>query len=142
EEKKTLDTWAREQDDKPYLRFSTAGQGNVDPGDETEAVGDADPVMATSLGLKNLARVSEMLMKATNYKVGDPWDELQEVYGRMVGQWTTEMGHVVRIIGGVDSQQKHIGQNGPRFVTVPRARQAEALQFLLANAFAIPKFMI
>ena len=65
-------------------------------------------------------------MKATNYKTGDPCDELEEVYGRMVGQWTTEMNHVVKVIGGVDSQQKHIGQNGVRFVTVAKSRQQEA----------------
>ena len=134
--------WAREQDTKPYLRFSTEGQGGTDPGDNTEAVGDADAVMATTLGIKNLAQVSEMLMKATSYKTGEPWDELEEVYGRMVGQWTTEMGHVVRVIGGVDSQQKHIGQNGVRFVTVAKSRQDEALKFLLANAFTTPSFMI
>jgi hypothetical protein len=142
EEKKTLDSWAREQDDKPYLRFSTEGQGNVDPGDETEAVGDIDPVKATTLGLKNLSRVSETLMKATTYKTGDPWDELEEVYGRMVGQWTTEMGHVVHLLGGEDSYQRHIGQQGERFVTVAKARQAEAMQFLLKNAFVPPTFMI
>ena len=141
-EKPTLDRWAREQDEKPYLRFSTEGQGATDPGDNTEAVGDADAVTATTLGIKNLARVSEMLVKATSYKTGAPWDELEEVYGRMVGQWTTGMGHVVRVIGGVDSQQKHIGQTGVRFVTVARARQQQALQFLLDNAFQTPSFMI
>ena len=71
--------------------------------------------------MKNLARVSEMLMTATSTKVGDPCDELEEVYGRMVAQWTTEMNHVVRVVGGFDSQQKHIGQQGVRFVTVPQA---------------------
>ena len=142
EEKPTLDKWAREQDTKPYLRFSTEGGAGTDPGDLTEAVGDADAVTATTLGIRNLSKVSEMLMKATNYKVGEPWDELEEVYGRMIGQWTTEMGHVVRIIGGIDSQQKHIGQDGPRFVTVPRSRQADALKFLIANAFNTPQFMI
>jgi len=142
EEKPTLDAWAREQDTKPYLRFSTEGQGNTDPGDNTEAVGDIDAVTATSLGIKNLSKVSELLMKATNYKVGEPFDELEEVYGRMVGQWNTEMGHVVKVIGGVDSQQKHIGQNGVRFVTVPKERQAAAVQFLLSNAFTTPTFMI
>jgi len=142
EEKPTLDKWAREQDTKPYLRFTTEGGGATDPGDETEAVGDGDAVKATALGIKNLARVSEMLMKATNYKVGDPYDELEEVYGRMVGQWTTEMNHVVKVIGGVDSQQKHIGQTGPRFVTVAKSRQQEAVQFLINNAFTVPSFMI
>jgi hypothetical protein len=142
EEKPTLDQWAREQDTKPYLRFSTEGNGGTDPGDETEAVGDIDAVKATSLGIQNLSKVSEMLMKATNYKVGEPFDELEEVYGRMVGQWTTEMGHVVRVIGGVDSYQRHIGQQGVRFVTVNKTRQADALQFLLKNAFTTPSFMV
>jgi hypothetical protein len=141
-EKPTLDAWAREQDSKPWLRFSTEGQGGTDPGDNTEAVGDGDATKATALGMKNLARVSENLMKATTYKQGEAWDELEEVYGRMVGQWSTEMGHVIRVIGGIDSQQKHIGQDGPRFVTVPKARQVEALQFLLNNAFTTPTFMI
>ncbi len=142
EEKPTLDAWAREQDTKPYLRFSTEGAGNTDPGDESEAVGDGDATAATRLGIKNLARVSETLIKATTYKTGEPWDELEEVYGRMVSQWTTEMGHVVRVIGGVDSQQKHIGQKGVRFETVAKNKQAEAMQFLLDNAFTVPTFMI
>jgi hypothetical protein len=142
DEKPTLDAWAREQDTKPYLRFSTEGNNGTDPGDETEAVGDGDATTATRLGIKNLSRVSEVLMKATSYKQGEPWDELEEVYGRMVGQWTTEMGHVVRVIGGVDSQQKHIGQTGVRFTTVAKSRQQEALQFLIENAFTVPTFMI
>ncbi|HEX5070684.1 MAG TPA: zinc-dependent metalloprotease [Vicinamibacterales bacterium] len=142
EEKPTLDKWARDQDEKPYLRFSTEGGAATDPGDETEAVGDIDATKATALGIKNLARVSEMLMKATNYKTGAPYDELEEVYGRMVGQWTTEMNHVVKVIGGIESQQKHIGQTGVRFVTVAKSRQQEALQFLINNAFTVPSFMI
>ena len=73
DEKATLDKWAREQDEKPYLRFSTEGNDGTDPGDETEAVGDIDAVRATALGLKNLSRVSEMLLAATSTRVGDPW---------------------------------------------------------------------
>jgi len=153
-EKATLDKWAREQDEKPYLRFSTEGQNNTDPGenatpaanqnpDQNEGgVGNADAVLATSLGLKNLEKVSAMLLKATSTKPGDPWDDLERVYGRMVSQWSVEMGQVVRVIGGLESQQVHIGQAGMRFKTVPRARQVAALQFLLANAFTVPSFMI
>jgi hypothetical protein len=141
-ERPTLDKWAREQDEKPYLRFSTEGADGSDPGDQTEAVGDIDAVRATTLGLKNLGRVSEMLFTATSTKVGDPWTELEEVYGRMVSQWQLEMNHVVRVVGAFNSQQKHIGQQGVRFATVPRARQTEALKFLLENAFTTPSFMI
>lgn len=142
DEKPTLDLWAREQDEKPYLRFSTEGQGGTDPGDQTEAVGDIDPVMATTLGMRNLARVSEMLLSATSTRPGDPWGELREVYGRMVGQWTTEMNHVTRVVGGFNSQQKHIGQDGVRFEVVSRAKQQEAVRFLVTNAFQTPTMMV
>src|SRR5678815_3920556 len=68
DEKATLDKWSREQDEKPYLRFSTEGNDGTDPGDETEAVGDGDAVRATTLGLRNLGRISEMILKATSTK--------------------------------------------------------------------------
>jgi hypothetical protein len=142
DEKPTLDKWAREQDTKPWLRFSTEGTGGSDPGENTEAVGDINAVEATRLGMKNLSRVSEMLLSATSTRPGDPWTELEEVYNRMVGQWRTEMNHVVQLVGGFDSQQKHIGQDGVRFMPVPRDRQEEAVQFLLDNAFQTPLFMV
>ena len=142
QEEPTLNQWAREQDAKLYLRFSTEGASASDPGENEDAVGDSDAVASTTLGLKNLSRVSDMMMKATSTKVGDPWDDLEAVYGRMVGQWSAEMSHVVKIVGGFESQQVHIGQQGMRFKTVPKAKQAEALQFLLNNAFNAPAFMI
>jgi hypothetical protein len=52
------------------------------------------------------------------------------------------MNHVVKIIGGMDSQQVHIGQQGVRFKTVPKAKQELALQYLVTNAFTVPKFMV
>ncbi len=65
QEEPTLDQWAREQDAKPYLRFSTEGAATSDPGDNAEAVGDADAVAATTLGLKNLGRVAAFMFKGT-----------------------------------------------------------------------------
>ncbi len=58
DERATLDQWAREQDTKPWLRFSTADAGASDPRNNTEAVGDDDAVRATGLGLKNIKRLS------------------------------------------------------------------------------------
>jgi hypothetical protein len=141
EERSMLDAWARQQDATPYLRFSTAG-GAGDLGNNTEAVGDADAVAATSLGMKNLARVSDMLLSATTTKAGDPYDELTQVYGRLVAQWVLEMNHVTQVVGGEESQQKHIGQAGVRFTTVSKARQVEAVQYLLANAFRTPAMLV
>jgi hypothetical protein len=142
DEKATLDEWAREQDKTPWLRFSTPGSMGSDPGDETEAVGDADAVASTALGLKNLERVSNMLLTATTAKKGEPYEDLAELYGRMLGQWTLEMGHVANIVGGFDSQEKYVGQKGVIFTPVPRERQAAAVKFLNDNAFVTPAFFI
>ena len=84
-------------------------RGGSDPGEQTEAVGDADAVQATTLGLKNLQRVGDMLLSATTTKTGEPYDDLDEVYGRLVGQWTLEMNHVASLVGGVESQQRACG---------------------------------
>ena len=140
-EKPTLDAWARKQDEVPWLRFSTDGPFGVDPGDQTEAVGDADAVKATALGVKNLERVADLLLEAT-VQPGEPWTDLEEMYGRMLGQWVREMAHVVPIIGGFDSQQRHGGQQGVRFFPISKERQMEALAFLNKNAFETPEFMI
>ena len=141
DEKATLDEWARQQDETAWYRFSTPGSRNADPGQLTEAVGDADAVAATALGLKNLERVAEMLLDATNMP-GDPYDDLDELYGRLVGQWATEMNHVAAVVGGFTSQQKHHGQPGVRFTTIPRETQAGAVAFLNDHAFTTPMFLV
>ena len=141
EEKKTLDGWAREQDTKPWLRFTTADARGSDPGENTEAVGDADAVTSTGLGIKNLQRVANMLLSATS-QPGEPYDDLGELYGRMLGQWAIELNHVTGIVGGFNSQQKHAGQDGVRFTIVPRERQAAAVRFLNDNAFATPTWAL
>ena len=142
EERATLNAWAREQDQTPWYRFTTAQAGGSDPFNQTEAVGDADAVQATALGVKNLQRVADMLLNATTTAPGEPYEELTEVYGGLVAQWTLEMNHVASLVGGMLSQQRHVGQDGVRFAPVPRAKQAEAVQFLLTNAFTTPGFLI
>jgi hypothetical protein len=145
-EKTTLDGWAREQDTKPYLRFSTSSIAEddpypLDPGQEREAVGDADATAATALGLKNLQRVADLLVPATT-RPGESYDTLREAYARLVTQWRLEMGHVANVVGGVDSRELYGSQTGPRFSTVPKARQAAAVEFLGSNAFRTPSFLL
>jgi hypothetical protein len=140
-EKATLDTWARTQDESPWLRFSTADARGSDPGELAEAIGDEDVVASTNFGLKNLERVGAMLLPATT-RPGEPYDELDEVYGRLLGQWSTELTHVAALIGGFNSQQKHAGQNGVRFEPVPRDKQVAAVAFLNTNAFHVPAHLV
>lgn len=141
DERATLDAWAREQDDKPWLRFSTEGVFGVDPGEMTEAVGDADAVAATRLGVKNIKRVIDLILPATDW-AGSDWDHAAELYERALGQWRREMNHVAWIIGGMDTRQVHRGQEGMRFNPIPRARQEDALRFLQTEAFATPEYLV
>ena len=142
EEKPTLDEWAHEQDATPWHRFSTANSAGSDPGELTEAIGDADAIKSTAAGLKNLQRVAKMLLPATTGKKGEPYDDLSELYGRMLGQWTVEMNHVAAIVGGFNTQEKVVGQDGVIFTPVAKDHQKQAVRFLNENTFVTPKWAI
>ncbi|HKJ01719.1 MAG TPA: zinc-dependent metalloprotease, partial [Longimicrobiales bacterium] len=141
DERPILDEWARVQDTKPWLRFSTSGSAGADPGEETEAVGDQDAVKATALGIANLKREMQWVLPATR-KPTEGWDDLDNLYGRMVGQWRTELTHVTNIVGGADSQEKYGSQDGVRFTPVSRVRQKAAVAFLNQSAFTTPTFLL
>jgi uncharacterized protein DUF4953/uncharacterized protein DUF5117/uncharacterized protein DUF5118 len=141
-EKSTLDQWSREQDKVPWYRFSTAGAAGSDPGELAEAVGDADALKSTALGIKNLQRVAKMLLPATSTKAGETYEDLAELYARMLGQWTLELNHVAAIVGGFNTQEKYVGQDGVLFNPVPRARQVDAVKFLNENAFTTPTWAL
>ncbi|MFW6010701.1 MAG: zinc-dependent metalloprotease, partial [Gemmatimonadota bacterium] len=137
-ERETLDAWARRQDDDPMLRFGHAD--GIDPTAQTEDLGD-DPVRATDYGLRNIRRVMDLLIPAT-VKDGESYEDLEELYERLVGQWADELGHVVTVVGGVFRHTKYGGQEGAVHTPVPRNEQEDALEFLLENAFRTPDYLI
>jgi hypothetical protein len=140
EEVPTLNTWAKEQDAKPWLRFSTPKAELGDYGENTEAVGDADAVSATTLGTKNLQRIVKHLPKMA-IQQGQDDRALEELYGASWGQWTLELGHVAVIVGGYDSQNKHGEQAGAIFTPAPKAQQARAVKFLNEQLFRTPTWL-
>ena len=140
-ERPILNSWAEEQERVPWYRFSTWGSRDTDPGDEAEAVGDADAVKSTTLGLRNIRRVVPMLMKAT-LRRGEDNSELTELYNDLLEQWSDEMTHVVNIVGGSESRERYGGQPGPRFIPISAGRQRAAVQFLAQNAFRTPDYLV
>jgi hypothetical protein len=141
DEKPALDSWARAQDSIPWLRFATSRSQGSDYAEETEAVGDADAVKSTGYGIRNIKRVVPMLIPATERATGDN-DDLEALYSAVVDQWTTEMNHVVNVVGGAETREKYATQPGARFVPLPRERQKAAVRFLLENAFSTPKYLL
>lgn len=140
-ERPTLDRWAREQDDKPYLRFSTEDADGADAEENTEAVGDADAVRSTGLGIRNLERLAPMLLDAVTSDT-ENHDDAEEMYGRLVSQWATELRHVAVIPGDVESQEKYGSQRGARFTPLSASRQRDAVRFLNERCFATPTFLL
>jgi len=141
DERPTLDSWAQMQDSVPWYRFSTPGTRDSDPGEETEAVGDADPVRSTSLGIRNIRRTMSLLMPAT-IRRGEDNADLAELYDKLVDQWATEMEHVVNLVGGSESREKYGSQPGPRFTPVSPGRQRQAVDFLASSAFQTPRYLL
>ncbi len=139
DEKTTLDTWARMQDSVPWYRF---GGGQVDPGEQSEAIGDADAVKSTRLGFKNLRRIVDLVVPASTTDKTADYSLLRATYSGVLGQWATEAQHVTRVVGGLDKQEKAVSQSGPVWTMVPRARQKEAVKFLNDEVFTTPTAMI
>ncbi len=137
----TLDRWSREQDATPWYRFNMSDSRGADPGDHSEAVGDDDAVKATTWGLKSIKQIVPLLVPAT-VRDGEGYDDLSDMYGRLIGQWATELSHVADVVGGTQAQEKYAGQAGPRYVPNTRPRQKEAVKFLNQNAFATPTFFL
>ncbi len=140
-ERQQLNLWAREQQSQPWLRFSAPKAEGGDAGDNMEAVGDADPVRATGLGLRNLQRVVKMLPALVPKDGGDD-RLLEEMYRATWMQWTREIGHVAALVGGYTVENKHNDQPGAIATPLPRAQQARAMKFLAEHALATPAWML
>ena len=134
EEKPFLAKIASRQESEPYLRFGDAD--GIDPSAQTEDLG-SDPVQATTLGMMNLKRVSDMLLSATTTP-GEDYSTLREMYGQVFAQRLRELGHVASLLGGVASTRRVAGQEGPVYVPVARTRQKEAMAYLVKEGFRTP----
>ncbi len=137
-ERPILDSLARQQDAQPWDRWIGDGEA-VDPRIITEALGD-DPVKASGYGVRNIKRLVPMLIPATTGDRLDNYDRLDDLYTELIAQWAREMNHVAVVVGGVYQFTKYAGQTGRVYQPVPRAKQAEAAQFLNDNVFTTPSF--
>src|SRR5512143_679473 len=138
-ERPFLDSLARQQDTNPWYRFGN--MDGIDPRTQREAIGD-DPVRASGYGVANLRRIMPMVLDATTSEKYDDYDLLNDMYGRVIGQWALEMSHVSVMVGGVYRHEKYPDQPGVIHTAVPRAKQAEAVRFLLDNVFTTPTWML
>ena len=112
----------------------------IDPRAQTEDLGD-DPVKATTYALANLRRVVPNLVAWTT-KPGEDYSDLAELHGELLGMWSTYMGHVTNVVGGMQVDAKVADQPGAVWQVVPVARQRAALRYLAAQAFDTPSWLV
>ncbi len=140
EEKPILDEWILEHAGDPMYRFGAQQREVVDPSSQTEDLGD-DAVKASTYGIENLKRIVPNLVTWTA-EDGKNYEDLGTLYGQVLGQYNRYMGHVSNNIGGVYQYTKTYDQEGPVFIPVPKERQKESLEFLNAELFETPEWMI
>jgi hypothetical protein len=114
--------------------------GVVDPSSQTEDLGD-DAIKASMYGIKNLKRILPRLEEWTSEK-GENYDELSTMYGQLLSQFNRYMGHVTANIGGVYEYYKTSDQKGAVYTHVTKAKQKEALQFVIAELFETPTWLL
>ena len=141
DEKATLDAWILKHAGDPMYRFGhQQGGGVVDPSSQTEDLGD-DAMKASMYGIKNLKRILPRLEEWTSEK-GENYEELSTMYGQLLSQFNRYMGHVTGNIGGVYEEYKTADQEGAVYTQVTKAKQEEALQFLIDELFETPTWML
>ena len=139
-EKVALNELAGKQLRDPFLRFGGEdGPSTVDPTVLTENIG-SDAVKATELGLKNLDRVYDYLLKSTTAE-GEDFDTLREAYQALLDHRNRWLAAVLKQVGGV-VETRTLGGRGEQFGRVTKEKQKEAVAFLLANAFVTPKKLL
>lgn len=140
DEKETLHNWVLAKGDDPLYRYGRQRRDPVDPTAQTEDLGD-DSMEASKYGIANLKRINENLTKWAILD-GEDFDELEELYGQVVGQYNRYMGHVTSNVGGVYEYYKTGDQNGAVYTYASKDKQQRAVKFLNDQLFTTPTWLI
>jgi hypothetical protein len=124
----------------PRLWFGTE-TNPFDPRSQTEDLGD-NSMKASEYGIKNLKRIIVKLPEWTR-EDADKYENLNDMYVALVGQYGRYMGHVLKNVGGVYETPKSIEQAGEDvYEPTPRAIQEEAVAFLNRQLFETPSWIL
>ena len=139
-ERPILNEWIKERADNPIYRYGRQLRNPHDPTAQTEDLGD-DPILASSLGMKNLQRIIPELRDWT-YQEGMPYKDLEEVYGQVYTQLGRYARHVATNVGGVYDYRKTADQEGEVFRPVERDRQVACVRWLNKHIFRTPSWLL
>jgi len=140
EDRKINNKWIIDNLSKnPRVWFGGEGR-NDDPRAQTEDLGD-NAMLASEYGIKNLKRIIVNLPEWTKEE-GDRYENLSQMYGQVVGQFSRYMGHVLRNVGGIQETFKSVEEKGDVYTPVTVATQKQAMQFFHTQLFTTPKWLM
>jgi hypothetical protein len=139
EEKEMLDAWTTEKAGNPLYYYGRQGT-SIDPRLQSEDLGD-NAMKASTYGIANLKRILPNIEKWT-YQKGEEYDDLEEIYGEVITQFTRYMGHVATNIGGMNENFKMYDQAGPVYDFVSKDKQHDAELFFNKELFTSPLWLI
>ena len=140
EDKKIVNKWIIDSlKSNPRLWFGGEGY-NTDARAQTEDLGD-NSMKAGEYGIKNLQRILPSL-PAWSIEEADKYDNLNDLYKQVVGQFSRYMGHVLRNVGSVYETFHSVEQPGDVYAPAPKARQQEAVAFLSKQLFETPRWLL
>ena len=140
EDKKTNNKWIIDNlKSNPRVWFGGEGFGS-DPRAQTEDLGD-NSVLASEYGIKNLKRILARIPEWTKEEA-DRYENLNDIYTQLAGQFNRYMGHVSKNIGGVYETLKSVEEPGDVYTPTPIAIQKSAMAFLQTQLFTTPKWLM
>lgn len=140
DEKETLHKWILANNNNPMYWYGRQQRDPVDPRAQTEDLGD-NAMKASRYGIANLKRIMPNLVQWTN-EIGKDYEDLEELYGQVLGQWNRYNGHVKSNIGGLYETHKTYDQSGAVYEFVPKNTQKEAMTWMLKETFSTPTWML
>ena len=138
-EKNTLDQWIMEKAGDVKYKFGRQSS-RFDPQSQTECIGD-DAIAASDYGIKNLKYVAKNLPAWTSSATNN-YQDLEELYGELLGVYSRYVGHVLTNIGGVYENIKMPSQGGIIYTHVDETLQKKSMRWLQQNIFDTPEWLI
>ncbi len=138
----TLNQWILDKKGDPVYRYGRQGN-SYDPTTQSEDLGD-NSVTASEYGIKNLKRILPNLMEwtAEKEKPYKNYEDLEEMYGQVIGQFNRYMGHVRNHVGGVMEVYKSAGQGEAVYTHQSKEMQKAAVTFINQQLFTTPSWLM
>ncbi|MEM7572926.1 MAG: zinc-dependent metalloprotease [Bacteroidota bacterium] len=140
EERAILNEMVKEKADDPVYRFGRQRFNGHDPSAQTEDIG-SNAIEASTLGLANLRRIVPNLIEWSS-REGHYFQDLNELYGQVIGQFGRYIGHVSSNVGGVHEWQRTADEDEIVFQPVDSDHQRAAVAWINNEVFSTPEWLI